>query len=161
MGVETAGAREIGMRVAAGGHGFTLVELIVVIRVLALLSAVLLPAVMHARAAVRRGFWLAGGHQVLCHRGMELRVPRAPSSPRRRFHRPAPVPARAVSLPAEIYLGAFQRVFGKDDRRNVVATLTADGHGDPGYRKTKAEEWVDGHCRADSYKAEKRRYFVG
>ena len=64
---------------------------------------------------------------------------------------------------ADIYFGEYMRIFDHHYARYVVRKLQAAGEGDPnaGYLKDKAEDWVPSHFNTSSYKAKRRKYFVG
>lgn len=64
---------------------------------------------------------------------------------------------------ADIYFGEFMRVFDHHYARYLVKKLTSAGTHDPqaGYLKEEAKDWVPSHFMADSYKAKRRKYFVG
>lgn len=64
---------------------------------------------------------------------------------------------------ADIYFGEFMRVFDHHYARYLVRKLIGLGKSDPetGYLKETAEEWVPPHFNPTSYKAKRRKYFVG
>ncbi len=64
---------------------------------------------------------------------------------------------------ADIYFGEFMRIFDHHYARYIVKKLSSGGDGDPnaGYLKEKAEDWVKPHFTGTSYKAKRRKYFVG
>ena len=64
---------------------------------------------------------------------------------------------------ADIYFGEFMRVFDHHYARYLVRKLTSSGESDPnaGYLKTEADDWVPSHFNPASYKAKRRKYFVG
>lgn len=64
---------------------------------------------------------------------------------------------------ADIYFGEYMRTFDHHYARYVVKKLKAAGKSDPdaGYLKDKAQEWVPAHFDTKSYKAKRRKYFVG
>jgi len=70
---------------------------------------------------------------------------------------------RGDTRAADIYFGEFMRIFDHHYARYVVRKLTEANKSDPeaGYLKEKSEEWVPSHFNPKSYKAKRRRYFVG
>ena len=64
---------------------------------------------------------------------------------------------------ADIYFGEFMRIFDHHYARYLVRKIISEGNHDPnaGYLKEKAEGWVPPHFNPQSYKAKRRRYFVG
>lgn len=70
---------------------------------------------------------------------------------------------RSDTRVADIYFGEFMRIFDHHYARYLVRKLTSEGKQDPnaGYLKEKAEEWVPSHFNPQSYKAKRRKYFVG
>jgi phosphatidylserine/phosphatidylglycerophosphate/cardiolipin synthase-like enzyme len=64
---------------------------------------------------------------------------------------------------ADIYFGEFMRIFDHHYARYIVRKLQSAGDSDAnaGYLKVKAEDWVKPHFSGTSYKAKRRKYFVG
>lgn len=64
---------------------------------------------------------------------------------------------------ADIYFGEYMRIFDHHYARYLVRKLAQEEKSDPnaGYLKEAWDEWVPGHFAADSYKAKRRKYFVG
>jgi len=64
---------------------------------------------------------------------------------------------------SDIYFGEFMRIFDHHYTRYVVRKLRQTNQSDSqaGYLKETAVEWVPSHFNANSYKAKRRRYFVG
>ncbi len=64
---------------------------------------------------------------------------------------------------ADIYFGEYMRVFDHHYARYIVRKLMDEGRADPdaGYLKESAEAWIRSHFDAKSYKAKRRKYFVG
>jgi phosphatidylserine/phosphatidylglycerophosphate/cardiolipin synthase-like enzyme len=64
---------------------------------------------------------------------------------------------------ADIYFGEYMRVFDHHYARYIVRKLQGEDRGDPdaGYLKEETKDWLPPHFNAQSYKARRRRYFVG
>jgi phosphatidylserine/phosphatidylglycerophosphate/cardiolipin synthase-like enzyme len=64
---------------------------------------------------------------------------------------------------ADIYFGEYMRVFDHHYARYIVRKLQGEDRGDPdaGYLKEETKDWLPPHFNAQSYKAKRRRYFVG
>jgi hypothetical protein len=64
---------------------------------------------------------------------------------------------------ADIYFGEFMRIFDHHYARYIVKKLANSDRQDPdaGYLKANPEDWLRGQFDERSYKAKRRRYFVG
>lgn len=64
---------------------------------------------------------------------------------------------------ADIYFGEYMRIFDHYYARYVIRKLANSDRHDPdaGYLKINTEDWLDSHFNESSYKAKRRRYFVG
>jgi hypothetical protein len=64
---------------------------------------------------------------------------------------------------ADVYFGEYMRVFDHHYARYIVRKLrNADrADQDAGYLKEKTSEWLPAHFNQESYKAKRRKYFVG
>ena len=85
------------------------------------------------------------------------------SRPSQRINDENMLAIRGDTRVADIYFGEFMRIFDHHYARYLVRKLTALGKSDPdaGYLKTRADDWVPTHFDPKSYKAKRRRYFVG
>ncbi len=85
------------------------------------------------------------------------------SRPSQRINDENMLAIRGDTRVADIYFGEFMRIFDHHYARYVVRKLMNAGQGDPdaGYLKEKSDDWVPAHFNPQSYKAKRRKYFVG
>ncbi len=85
------------------------------------------------------------------------------SQPSQRINDENMLVIRGDTRVADIYFGEFMRIFDHHYARYLVRKLTSSDRHDPnaGYLKEKTAEWLPPHFNAASYKAKRRRYFVG
>jgi len=85
------------------------------------------------------------------------------SQPSQRINDENMLVIRSDTRVADIYFGEFMRIFDHHYARYLVRKLTrADRHDpDAGYLKEQTKDWLPPHFNAASYKAKRRRYFVG
>lgn len=85
------------------------------------------------------------------------------SQPSQRINDENMLVIRGDARVADIYFGEFMRIFDHHYARYLVKKLTNTDRHDPnaGYLKEKATEWLPSHFNPASYKAKRRRYFVG
>jgi phosphatidylserine/phosphatidylglycerophosphate/cardiolipin synthase-like enzyme len=85
------------------------------------------------------------------------------SNPSQRINDENMLVIRSDTRVADIYFGEFMRIFDHHYARYLVKKLRDSSTSDPnaGYLKEKSEDWVPSNFAADSYKAKRRKYFVG
>jgi len=85
------------------------------------------------------------------------------SQPSQRKNDENMIVVRGDTRVADIYFGEFMRIFDHHYARYIIKKLTTAGQNDPnaGYLKVSTKDWLDGHFNDQSYKAKRRRYFVG
>lgn len=85
------------------------------------------------------------------------------SQPSQRKNDENMIVVRGDTRVADIYFGEFMRVFDHHYARYIVKKLVNAGRQDPdaGYLKVSTEDWLNGHFDERSYKAKRRRYFLG
>lgn len=85
------------------------------------------------------------------------------SQPSQRTNDENMIVIRGDTRVADIYFGEFMRIFDHHYARYIVQKLANAGRqdSDAGYLKIESEDWLRGHFDDESYKAKRRRYFVG
>jgi phosphatidylserine/phosphatidylglycerophosphate/cardiolipin synthase-like enzyme len=85
------------------------------------------------------------------------------SQPSQRINDENMLVIRGDTRVADIYFGEFMRIFDHHYARYLVRKLTQTDRHDPdaGYLKEQTKDWLPPHFSAASYKAKRRRYFVG